>query len=190
MKNCILGLGLMAALMATEMGSAADCGEDNDQDLANHVPIAAAIGKWNEITLYEGLPHQQAEKALLADELKTKKIAKFHDYPFYAEELFITDVDSEASSKLLANPASLEKHQGKFCGDFHPDYCLEWKVGKETWLALICLGCHEVKFYGPKKLCLYCDLKDDAYDELKKILVNYQKNRPPSRFNRAKKEKE
>lgn len=190
MKNWMLGLGLLALLMATEMGASADESQRKDENLTHHRPIAAAIGKATNVILYEGLPHQQSDKESLAEELKTKKTVKFHDYPFYAEVLSMTEEDAADAGKLLANAKSIAQHQAKFCGAFHPDYCLEFKVGKETWLALICLGCHEVKFYGPKKLHLYCDLKDDAYDELKKLLVNYQKNRPPSRFNRAKKEKE
>jgi hypothetical protein len=45
-----------------------------------------------------------------------------------------------------------------------------------------------VKFFGPKQLRLHCDLKREAFDELKKVLVKYQKNRPQTRVDEAKKE--
>ncbi|MFN0016615.1 MAG: hypothetical protein ACKVP0_00050 [Pirellulaceae bacterium] len=149
-----------------------------DLDLKNHKPIAAAIVKFDEATLFEGVPRKKDSKA----PEPTQKTIKIHEYTFFDETLEISADDAKAVVKLLANADSVSEQHPKFCGGFHPDYCLQLNVGKEKWLALVCLTCHEVKFYGPKKLHLYCDLKDPAYEDVKKILIEYRKNRPVPRL--------
>jgi hypothetical protein len=65
----------------------------------------------------------------------------------------------------------------KKCGGFHPDYAVEWSVGRDRYRALICFGCEEVKLFGPA-LESRNDLDRTAYKRLEELLKPYQKNRP------------
>lgn len=145
-----------------------------DQDLTRHAQFASAVATLTRVTIYEGLP---GKTKLLASELKVKKTLKLRDYHFYSETLSISEADATALTKILADRASIAKYEQKFCG-FHPDYCLEWKIGKETWQALLCLGCGEVKYYGPKNMRLHCDLEKETLEKLKGMLKDFKMNRP------------
>lgn len=166
---------LPVVLLSSAIQGNCEDSKRRDLDLANHAPFAAAIGALNSVTLYEGLP---GETKLLASELKTKKTVKFHEYPFYSETLPVSEADAGTFTKICAERGSIAKYEGNLCGGFHPDYCLEWKVGKETWQALICLGCGEVKFYGPKNMRLHCNLEKETYKKLQAMFKGYRKNRP------------
>ncbi|MBC7857070.1 MAG: hypothetical protein IAF94_26870 [Pirellulaceae bacterium] len=146
--------------------------------LTHHARVAAALEKHSALAIYEGLPHQEVEWKLLQSELKTKKTVTFHDYPFYAESLPMKKEDFKMVTATFSNSASFRDYRIKLCGEFHPDYCLEWKVGKETWRALVCLGCQDVIFDGPGGLRLLCELNADAYKKLKPVVTAYRKNRP------------
>ena len=165
---------MIGVLLLWVVGGFSQDSKRRDLDLANHAPFASSVAKLTSLTMYEGLP---VETKLLASELRTKKTTKFQDYPFYSETLTVSKADAATLTKICSDPASLAQFEKKFC-EFHPDYCLEWKVGKETWRALICLGCGEVKFYGPKNMRLHCDLEKETYKNLKTMLKEYKKNRP------------
>jgi hypothetical protein len=85
--------------------------------------------------------------------------------------------------KLLGDESSFKAgFRGKKCGGFHPDYCVEWYADGQLYRCLICLGCWEVKVYGPDRE-LYCDMQHDVRDQLKKTLKRYRQNRPVSEHN-------
>src|SRR5262249_17395095 len=151
-----------------------------ETNLRNHRPLAAAVRKADRMALYEGLPHQESEKDLFARELGTKKTVQFHEFPFYAEALSLKEEDAKRLSDLFCDAESFNRYSsGKKCDEFHPDYCIEWQVGDDTYRALICFGCHEMKAYGPN-LVLLCDIRSDPYKAFKKVLESYRKNRPDS----------
>jgi hypothetical protein len=141
-------------------------------------PMTGLLGKATKVVLYEGLPHQLWEAKLLKEELKTKKTVKINDFPFYKDVLPLRAGDGKKLTSLFGQPGVLVPFSGaKLCGGFHPDYCVEWQLGKDVYRAVICFGCHEVKFHGPKD-SVYCDVNDAALAELKQILKEYRKNRP------------
>ncbi|QJW94473.1 hypothetical protein [Frigoriglobus tundricola] len=156
-------------------------GEDRretDTTFANYKPLAAAVAKADKVALLEGLPHPMFEKKLLESELKTKKTVSHHGFPFYAEPVALKEADAKTLTKLFTDETSFKAFSGaKKCGGFHPDYCIEWHVGKDLYRCLVCFGCHEVKVFGPKTE-LYCDITKDAYDSFKTVLQPYRKNRP------------
>jgi hypothetical protein len=159
-------------------GVAAAAPKEISTDLANHAPLAAAIADADKVTVFEGLPHQSSEKDSLERELKAKKTVTLHDFPFYAETLAVADADTKSLTALAADGKSVQKWAGaKPCGGFHPDYALEWTVGKDTYRMLVCFGCHEVKLYGPKA-AVYADMSDHGLHGLEKILKPLRKNRP------------
>ncbi len=152
--------------------------KETDTNFGNHKSLANGVQKSDKVILREGLPHQTFERELLDQELKSKKTVKFNEFPYYGESLQLKEGDAKKLTALFCDPKSFEPFLGyKKCGGFHPDYCIEWQVGKEVYRAHICFGCHEMKCFGPKAE-LYCDISDDAYKQLEEILHSYRKNRP------------
>ena len=166
-----VGLALLAASACT--------GSKSDTDFENYKPLADAIGRADKVVLYEGLPHDVWEAKLLAKELKEKKTVERHGFPFYAGPLDLTADDAKKLIALFTDPGSFSQWVGpKKCGGFHPDYLVEYHVGDDVYQMLVCLGCCEVKVYGPKAR-LYCDICSQSKEAFEKVLKPYRKNRPP-----------
>jgi hypothetical protein len=144
--------------------------------------LFAAIGKADRLILYEGLPHQNDEQELLEKEKRNKPTVTLHGFPFYRPALDVASDDVEKLRGLLGAEGSFVPWRGeKKCGGFHPDYLAEWRVGDGVYRVLICLGCHEVKVFGPDS-SLRCDIhQDKAFGELRDLLKKYRKNRPASK---------
>ncbi len=71
-------------------------------------------------------------------------------FPFYEQPLSIAATDVEELRRLSAAADSFAPYGGpKDCGGYHPDYCLSWKDGANTYELLICFNCQEMKIYGP-----------------------------------------
>ncbi|HEV3142411.1 MAG TPA: hypothetical protein VGZ47_00845 [Gemmataceae bacterium] len=141
--------------------------------------FTSAVQNADSVVLYEGLPHQRNEYGLFEQELKTKKTIQIHKYRFYVETLSLKNDDAKKLLDLYCDPSTFRPWMGeKSCGGYHPDFCIEWHVGQDSYQALICFSCWEIKMYGPRTE-LYCDVDDDALNRFKTILKAYQKNRPP-----------
>lgn len=142
-------------------------------------PLIATLARANKWVLHEGLP-RPGDKSF-ENEKKAKKTVSIANWLFYAESLEIKEKDQAQLSELVGSEKTFAAFSGvKKCGGFHPDYALEWRVGKDTYYALICFGCHEVKFYGPGKGA-YADIARDGYNSLTALLKPYRKNRPERR---------
>ena len=139
------------------------------------LPTAAQAA---HITLYEGLPHQQHEAAALATELATNPTVTLHDFPFYRDPLPLANEEAAGLKATLGDMQSFVPYSGSwFCGEFHPDYCVEWEADGEVYRCLICFGCSELKVYGPRR-ALHLEVRPEAEQALKRILTPYRKNRP------------
>jgi hypothetical protein len=140
-------------------------------------PLVATVAKADKVILHEGLPHP-AEDKNFENEKKTKKTIDIAGWLFYAEPLAPKEEDVKKLTELLKAETTFVAFGGvKKCGGFHPDYAVEWLVGKDHYYALICFGCHEAKVYGPEKAA-YVDIRKEGYDALTKLLKPYRKNRP------------
>jgi hypothetical protein len=140
--------------------------------------VLEGIGKSAEVVLYEGLPSEFWEPQVREQELNRKKTIKLHDYAFYDDRIALPATDVERFTTLLSSKALFKRYRGqKACGDYHPDYCVEWKPGEATTRALICMECGEVKFFGPRSE-LHSDLIPEAGEKLTQWLRPYQRNRP------------
>ena len=151
------------------------------KELAQFKPIAAGIQAADILTLYEGLPHQNIEADKLKQELANKQTIRIHEFPFYKRPLPVKQDDIEPLRQLAAAANSYWSAEGaeaKLCGGFHPDYCLSWTAGDATYELLICLGCQEMRLYGPR-LELHLDIRDDAYESFAGRLKKYHDQRPP-----------
>jgi hypothetical protein len=188
MSRLFLSLALLGAVGATAALGQATERDNRRKSYAEEfkkVPaITGMLGKAKKVVLHEGLPHQTWEAKLLETELKTKKTVKLNDFPFYQVSPSLTDDAAKELTALFRRAGSLKPYAGpKRCGGFHPDYAVDYCVGTEVYRVLICFGCHEVKFYGPKT-SVHCDVSNRALDELQTILKPYQKNRPAKKKKR------
>src|SRR5262245_6972052 len=113
--------------------------KETDRNFANYNPLSEWIAKADKVILYEGLPHQEYEGEELEKERKSKKTISFNGFPFYSEPLDLKAADAKKLTNLYCDPSSFRAWKGyKRCGGFHPDYCIEWRKGKETCRALVC----------------------------------------------------
>jgi hypothetical protein len=152
--------------------------ELTDSDLVQFTPIAAAIQSASTLKLYEGLPHPGWEPKQLERELATKKTVEIRGSPFYAQPMAVAEEEFEPLRRLCAAKDSYWSYGGgKFCGGFHPDYCLTWTDGGDEYQLLICFGCHEMKLYGPKQELLV-DIRDDAIAQFDERLRKHREQRP------------
>ena len=167
-----------AALGCVLLAVPACTGDKSETNFDNYKPLAEAIGKADRVVLYEGLPHQVFEAKLLETERKEKKTVEHHGFPFYSEPLELKGDDGQKLIALFTDPGSFSKlTEWKRCGGFHPDYLVEYNVGDDVYRMLVCLGCCEVKVYGPKA-GLYCDICGKSKEAFEKVLKPYRKNRP------------
>lgn len=173
----------LAGFLAVAGGCHSNEPRETDMNFGNYTPLAAAVAKADQVTLYEGLPHPMFEKKLLDEELKNRKTVQHHGFPFYVEPLPLKERDAKELTKLFTDAKSFARFSGyKLCGGFHPDYCIEWHVGNEVYRCLVCFGCHEIKVFGSKSE-LYCDIANQAYSRFKELLEPYRKNRPKPEAN-------
>jgi hypothetical protein len=153
-----------------------------DSCAKKHVPapFIEAVIHADRVVVLEGLPHQAYERELLEQERRTKKTQERDSYPFYEEPLEISEADAGRLTKLLGSWATY-KPAGPppACGGFHPDYAVEFYVGADRYMILICFHCNMVDLTGPS-LESHNVLDFNAYEQLKKLLTGYRKNRPSS----------
>jgi hypothetical protein len=143
------------------------------------LPETTTLKQADRLVLFEGLPHQMYEPKALEAEKKAKPTVTLHQFPFYQDPLELKADDDQRLRSLLGDRASFEPYSGeKRCGGFHPDYAVEWSAGGQTYQALVCLGCWEIKIYGPKGETIY-DIRNDARNQLKPLFDSLHNNRPP-----------
>lgn len=176
----VRGVVIWAAFSAVVGLGLSSCG--TSPPIGERVPVAAGqtvranISSANRLKVYEGLPHQVKEKALLERELGKKGVTRILGYPFYGPA--VTAKNGEALRKLMSDPASYRIYTGpKTCGGFHPDYALAWEVDGVTQHVLVCYGCGEALFSDGTRLLPY-DLKHAALYELRELLGDHARRRP------------
>lgn len=147
---------------------------------AHFKPFVDGIQRSKSFVLYEGLPHQTFESEQLEKELATKRTRRIDEYFFYDHPLEVADADVEKLRRLSSASENYSPYAGpKECGGFHPDYALAWSDGDETYHLLICFGCHEMEFHGPRGMLLV-DIREKAFKQFEAILKQYRDQRPPS----------
>ena len=149
-----------------------------DRSLGDISKFLSAVSVADEVSVYEGLPHQGFERELYSTEVMRSDLVWFEGYPFYGKALILPQ---EEKARLTAIAQSKEGHipfdLPKFCGGFHPDYVVIWAKHGEKSGSLICFGCHEWKNFTPAGR-LYENLSSASYDRLREILSKYVVQRP------------
>lgn len=144
--------------------------------------IRASLKDQKNLTVFEGLPHQGWEAALLKSEIASKDAKKIHGFHFYSKALTPNAGDLKVLIKALSDEDGIIDNGGwvsvKLCGGYHPDYAVQWTDSKGgNFHAQICFGCHEIKIYSDN-IQLHADLNLGVYKILKKTLTSYGDQRP------------
>jgi hypothetical protein len=152
---------------------------------ADFAPLAKIVGNADTVVLYEGLPHQTAEKELLAKELAEKKTFSNGEFYFYTEPMPLSKQEAAALTDVFNGADAFSNDAagswGSKCGSYHPDFAIEWKRGDSVVRIGICFGCGESKIHsGPSKL--YLSLSTEAEEKLRALLKDRWQNRPKSEF--------
>jgi hypothetical protein len=100
---------LLVAFAAALLSSS--CARENKPEI-----LTEAIPHADNVLLYEGLPHQTSEPALLEKERRTKPVQELNGYPFYHKPLELTGKDAERLSEIMADPATFGCQEVKLFG--------------------------------------------------------------------------
>jgi Protein of unknown function (DUF1559) len=147
-------------------------GTKADIDFELNKSLFTDIKTADRLLVYEGLPRER-------DENRSQATVTLQGFGFYKPPLEVPAADQDPLKALLGDERSFRELQGeeKLCGGFHPDYLAEWRVGGASYQFLICLGCEELKAFGPNH-SLRCDIEPKAAEKIRKLLSKYRKNRP------------
>jgi hypothetical protein len=142
--------------------------------------FSRGIQACDKIALYEGLPHQLMEKEAFTREMARKKTIEIGGHRFYASPVVISNVTAAKLKRLYTAKGSFSATWGiKYCGGFHPDWCIQWMQGRAVWTVHLCFGCGEMMTSHNGK-SLEADFRSEKVEEkFKAILAPYQKERPP-----------
>jgi hypothetical protein len=149
----------------------------------DYAPLAEFVASADRVTLYEGLPHQYAEKKLLEEELAKKETFRVGEFAFYKEPIPLTKDEAAAFTDIFDGiDAFSEKPAGQTkCGPYHPDFCLEWGKGEELVRVQVCLSCGESEVHSGVRM-LYLKLSSDAGGDLAQLLKDRWQNRPKTKI--------
>jgi hypothetical protein len=175
-----LRLSLLIAVCSLLYGCSGPTGKDRDE----FATISSGISRASSVTLLEGLPHQHYEPEQLKQERDAKQTTEIGGFPFYERPLKITDADVETLRQLTTPPGNFTSHPdgvAKSCGGFHPDYCVVWKDGDQTYEMLICFGCRDAMFYGSTQKVLL-EIGEKTFRHFKATLGKYHDQRPEPQY--------
>lgn len=140
-----------------------------------YADLKAAVGRANPVVIFEGFPPGPKGKGQLSAEQK-KSLVLIDGEAFYPTAQTVTpELAEELRSTLFV--AVRERKEGvKLCGGFHADFFLRWADESGGTEAMICFGCHEVKFFGATG-DLYGDLSNDGAKKLRELLAPFWKKK-------------
>ena len=177
MKQFVLA-ALALSLIGCNPAIDADPNLGPEADYSRYRAFGAEIEGASAPTLYEGLPSDFDEGELLEEELAKGTHIELEGETFYKETLTLSAEDAERLTAMLSGDDVAVPYKGaKACGPFHADFGLEWTVGGEKRLAMICFSCHEIIAVGAEGQSI-TDISDWGYKELLQRLRKYRKNRP------------
>lgn len=143
---------------------------ENAEFLAKFNKYITIISQAKELEIFEGLPRgtkQQLKK--IKDENKTVEI---DGWSFYAEPLKTKPSTIEDLRLALISYQLFEPYSGpKFCGGFHPDFCVEFKTDDKTYFVQICFGCEEAAFIAPSEKMVF-DFNRTAWKTFADIAIS------------------
>lgn len=140
--------------------------------LEEAAPSLNALKEGAKMTIYEGLP-----RLPLRDNSGDEALKRRGEWLVGGFQFFKTGtVDRETGvlrNLLLKEEALLAWRGQKFCGAFHPDFAITWKMAESDVSLMVCLTCHEAIFTSPAGDLLY-DLPTESYEALKAELEKFR----------------
>jgi len=177
---CCIGFTMFVSLVSLTLPMEPDFSPMRDNtDLSIMPRIVDSFVKSRSVVVYEGLPSQSAEPALFQSQISSKPTVMIDEFNFYQSPLNLAAWKKEVLQKMMTSARPFVSATYKNM-EFHPDFALEWQDASGLkYDALICLGCSEVKFYGPG-VYLHCDIANPAFQSIREMLIEYHKNLPDS----------
>jgi hypothetical protein len=172
-------VGLAGILL---LSGCVDLATDREQQFADYSLIADDISKASSFVLYEGLPSDFSFTEEHKSEKASKRTVEFQKNLFYEKPITVRPPDIERLKEIFADRSTFVRYGGpKACGGFHADFALEWNTPSGLLRTLICFTCHEMasEKNGEKVLC---DLSNQGYANLRKVLDKYKVNVPTVTF--------
>jgi hypothetical protein len=126
------------------------------------------------VAIHRGLPHQYHKKQQLLHDLYLTRNRELGGYRFYLGPATPSQELGARLTTMLQNASVFYPYsEGKQCGGYHPDFCLEWHSSQGTFLGLVCTGCGEILFVG-NGMEVQCDLATGFLKELTLVLEPFQ----------------
>ncbi len=153
----------------------------------HYADVVRATAGFDELILWEGLPHPVSETDAFSRELATRKTFRIGDQNFYAVALPLKDEEKTAiSSAVLNHIENFKLWSGyKFCGGFHADYAVEWRAkGATLAQALVCFSCAEAEFRVGDRV-EEVDQSDVGVKQFRTLLLPHRQQRPAFRHGDA-----
>ena len=144
-------------------------------------PLVAGIGNAKGVTVFEGMHRQNSPSDAPANELMTTRTVKWHGFHFYETAIVVEEMDAAAFTALFGEPKTFSRYTGpKFCGGFHPNWCVQFDDGQNTYRVLLCFGCLEARLYGPANE-VFSDFDKASFNKFIDLLEPLHKELPMRR---------
>ena len=104
-----------------------------------------SINAASMFSVYEGLPRPGYEAKLLEQEKQRPDIAMIGGFPFYTPSVAVNEKQAMQFKEVLGDNGLYYTYVGepKDCGEFHPDFAVEWTDREALYRLLICFSCAE-----------------------------------------------
>jgi hypothetical protein len=131
--------------------------------------LSTSIADADQLDVLEGLPRASTET--LDRTGANSDTVEIDGWDFYSKPLELTPAVSNRLRMTLLDYASFQPYSGgKFCGGFHPDFCVQWKYRGASYHALVCLGCNEILYVVPNGRAKF-DYESTAWKAFAQIAI-------------------
>ena len=168
--DAVLTPDQLANLTKMRQDEAIQRAKANSEFMSRFSKYLKCIADADSLTIYEGLP--RADDAGLKKIKDQNKTIEIDGWSFYAEPLTANGSMVEKLRSSLIDYKTFEPYSGgKFCGGFHPDFCVQWNAGGKTYFMQICLGCFEAAYIQPTGKTMF-DFNDAAWKSFAQIAIS------------------
>ena len=128
-------------------------------------------------SVYEGLPRPVYEAELFEQEEQRPDITTIGGFAFYTPSAAVNEKQILQFKEILGDNGLYYTYVGepKDCGDFHPDFAVEWTDSETRYQLLICFSCSEAQIFSENGIKNH-DVTTTA--EIESLLSEYSLKRP------------
>jgi hypothetical protein len=130
-------------------------------------------------SLYEGLPRPGYEAELLEQESQRPDLTMIGSFPFYTPRVAVNGKQVMQFKEIFGDNGLYYPYVGlpKDCGEFHPDFAVEWTDRETLYRLLICFSCGEAQIVSQKGTKHY-NVTVGGIIEIESLLSEYSLKRP------------